>query len=168
MAHACYDFLVDTYETEILKTVGIWRAFPDSAMSYRPDPKSRSVLDHMEHQVESEGRWMRVMLGTDAGDPNPSEKTRDGFIEKYRENALRRLEAMRRQPEGWWRETTDFFDVKRSRAWVLLRRIAHTAHHRGQLSVSLRLLGIPQPSVYGPTADTGGRVLYSFEHEAPR
>ncbi len=63
-----YGFLLDTYETEILKIVGIWSAFPDSAMDFRPNPKSRSVIEQMEHQVQSEGRWMTTMLGIDTGD----------------------------------------------------------------------------------------------------
>ena len=59
-----------------------------------------------------------------------------------------------------------FFDVDRSHAWVLTRRIAHSAHHRGQLTVYLRLWGEALYSTYGPTADTGGlaangaRVIY--------
>ena len=50
----------------------------------------------------------------------------------------------------------EFFDVRRSRAWVMTRRIAHTAHHRGQQLALLRMLGREQYSNYGPTADTGG------------
>jgi hypothetical protein len=59
-------------------------------------------------------------------------------------------------------------DTRRSRAWIFLRRVAHSAHHRGQLTVYLRLLGKPLYSTYGPTADTGGlaangaRVVYRY------
>jgi hypothetical protein len=38
----------------------------------------------------------------------------------------------------------------------MLRRIAHTAQHRGQLMAMLRMLGSDMHSTYGPTADTGG------------
>ena len=41
-------------------------------------------------------------------------------------------------------------------AWVMTRRIAHTAHHRGQQMAMLRMLGRDLHSNYGPTADTGG------------
>jgi len=41
----------------------------------------------------------------------------------------------------------------------------HSAHHRGELVIYLRELDVRVPSVYGPTADTGGKVLYSFEGE---
>lgn len=157
-----YGFLLDTYETEVLKIVGIWSAFPDSAMDHRPAVRSRSVLEQMEHQVQSEGRWMPAMLGIDTGDPNPPQRTKQGFIEKYGADAARRLELLRERPDGWWREPTAFFDVTRSRAWVFTRRLNHSTHHRGQLVVYLRLLGIAVPSVYGPTADTEGRVIYGF------
>lgn len=159
-----YRFLLDTYETETLKITGIWSAFPDSAMDYRPHPKSRSVIEQMEHQVQSEGRWMKTMLGIDTGDPNPPERDKHGFIEKYRGDAERRLVILQSKPDEWWRQTTNFFDVLRSRAWVMTRRIDHSAHHRGQLVVYLRMLDVQVPSVYGPTADTGDKVIYSFEH----
>ena len=61
-AAGAYSFLLETYETEILKISSIWSAFPESKMDYRPHPKSRSVIEQMEHQVQSEGRWMTTML----------------------------------------------------------------------------------------------------------
>jgi hypothetical protein len=51
---------------------------------------------------------------------------------------------------------TKFFDVQRSRAWVMTRRLTHTSHHRGQQMAMLRMLGHDLHSNYGPTADTGG------------
>ncbi|MGB0035165.1 MAG: DinB family protein [Candidatus Acidiferrales bacterium] len=157
-----YGFLLDTYETEILKITGTWDAFPDSAMDFRPSPKSRTVIEQMDHQMKSEGGWMVRMLGIDTGDFNPAEKTKRGYIEKYRADATRRLEILRTKSDEWWRETTSFFDVPRSRAWVFTRRMNHSTHHRGQLVVYLRVLGVPVPSVYGPTADTGEKVIYKF------
>ena len=161
MAEHMYDFLLDTYETEILKITGTWAAFPESAMEFRPHARSRTVIEQFEHQVQSEGRWMSAMLGIDTGDPNPRQRTQQAFIDKYREDAGRRLAILRAKPEEWFREVVTFFDVPRSRAWVLTRRINHATHHRGQLVVYLRLLDVPVPSVYGPTADTGGKVVYA-------
>jgi len=40
-----YGFLLDTYETEILKITGIWSAFPELKMDYKPHTKSRSVIE---------------------------------------------------------------------------------------------------------------------------
>jgi len=163
-----YAFLVDTYETEILKILTIWESFPEETVDYRPHPKSRSVLEQMEHQVQSEGRWMKMMLGIDTGDPNPAQRTKQGFIEKYKADATKRLDILRAKPDEWWRETTQFFDVTRSKAWVMTRRMTHSSHHRGQLIVHLRQVGQLVPSVYGPTADTGEVVRYSFKENAPK
>lgn len=157
-----YSFLLDTYETEILKTLGIWDAFPESAMNFRPAQKSRTVLKQIDHQIQSEGGWMVKMLGIDIGDFQPSEKSKRACIEKYRGDAARRLVILRLKPETWWREEANFFDVQRSRAWIFTRRLNHSTHHRGQLIVYLRLLGAKVPSVYGPTADTGDAVIYRF------
>ncbi len=157
-----YGFLLDTYETEILKIVTIWSAFPESKMDFRPAAKSRSVIEQYEHQVQSEGRWMKVMLGLDTGDPNPAQRSKQGFIEKYRSDAEKRLAMLGEKPESWWEEPATFFDVTRSKAWIMTRRMTHSSHHRGQLIVYLRLLDIKVPSVYGPTADTDGQVIYSF------
>jgi uncharacterized damage-inducible protein DinB len=161
-----YDFLLDTYETELLKIIGIWTAFPADSVDFRPHPKSRTVLEQMEHQVQSEGKWMTGMLGLDTGDPNPSDRTQQGFIAKYTTDARRRLEMLRAKDDAWWRGEVMFFDVPRSRAWVMTRRINHSTHHRGQLVVYLRLVGQLVPSVYGPTADTGGKVVYGFDRAA--
>jgi uncharacterized damage-inducible protein DinB len=157
-----YDFLLDTYETETLKTTGIWACFPQEQLDWRPHPRSRTVLEQYEHQLQSEGKWMTNMLGLDTGTFDPEQRTKQSFIEKYRQDAARRLELLRQKPDEWWREKTMFFDVERSRAWIMLRRMTHNAHHRAHLEVYLRLLDIPVPSIYGPTADTGGVVNYSL------
>ncbi len=162
MIETPYSFLLDTYETEIMKTLTIWSAFPVSSMDFRPAAKSRSVIEQFEHQVQSEGKWMTGMMGLNTGDPNPEDRTKPGFIEKYGNDARRRLEMLRAKDAAYWEAPTAFFDVTRSRAWVMTRRMTHSAHHRGQLIVYLRILNIQVPSVYGPTADTGGKVVYAF------
>ena len=55
-----------------------------------------------------------------------------------------------------------FFDVPRTRAWIMVRRIAHTAHHRGQQMAMLRMLNHDLFSNYGPTADTEDKVAYAY------
>jgi uncharacterized damage-inducible protein DinB len=155
-----YGFLLDAYETEVLKTTGIGLAFSEDSPNFRPAPKARTVLEQLEHQVRSEAHWMSTMLGIDTGDPNTAEQTVRGYVEQYRGDAAGRLEILRSKPDAWWRETAQFFDVPRSRAWIFLRRLNHSTHHRGQLIVYLRVLGLRVPSVYGPTADTNGRVIY--------
>jgi len=155
-----YDFLVDTYQTERVKVIGVWSMFRDEQLEVRPrstDPRGRSVHEHMVHQCVSENLWFRNILGVDVGAPPlPSREVRWEFMARYAEDSGKRQQALRDQPEPWWQETVTFFDVPRSRAWVITRRIAHTAQHRGQLMAMLRMLGSDMHSTYGPTADTGG------------
>jgi uncharacterized damage-inducible protein DinB len=124
----------------------------------------------MVHQCMSEDAWMRNMLGIDVGVPVlPAEETRQAFIAHYASASAARLAVLRQQPDAWFLEPTTFFDVTRSRAWVLLRRFTHSAHHRGQLTAYIRLWGRPLFSTYGPTADTGGlpkngaTVVYRYD-----
>ena len=155
-----YDFLVESYETERVKVLSVWSEFKDNDLQVRPkqdDPRGRSVHEHMVHQCMSEDVWFRNMLGVDIGAPPlPPQETRIEFIRHYAEQSAKRLARLRQTEEWWWEELTTFFDVQRSRAWVMTRRLTHTSHHRGQQMAMLRMLGRELHSNYGPTADTGG------------
>ena len=155
-----YDFLIETYDTERLKVVSVWSEFTDEDLRVRPrsgDPRGRSVHEQMVHQCVSENLWFRGMLGIDVGAPPlPPAETRLAFIERYAEDSGKRVLALRETAASWWEEDAAFFDVRRSRAWIMTRRLAHTSHHRGQLMAMLRMLGRDVHSNYGPTADTGG------------
>ena len=155
-----HKFLVDTYETECVKVVSVWSEFRDDDLPVRPrsgDPRGRSVHEQMVHQCVSEDLWFRNMLGIDVNAPPlPEHETRLAFMRRYAEDSGKRLAALREKRDQWWEEDTTFFDVRRSRAWVMMRRLTHTSHHRGQLMAMLRMLGHDVHSNYGPTADTGG------------
>lgn len=155
-----YDFLIDSYETDITKVLSVWSEFRDDDLPVRPksdDARGRSVHEHMVHQCVSEDTWFRTMLGIDiGGSPLPERETGLEFIQCYADASLFRLRRLRQTDEPWWEEEVPFFDVRRSRAWVVTRRLTHTSHHRGQQMAMLRMLGRDLHSNYGPTADTGG------------
>jgi len=155
-----YDFLVATYETERVKLISVWSMFKDEDLPVRPDrldPRGRSVHEHMVHQCVSEDFWFRTMLGIDvAAPPLPTQETRWEFMKRYAEDSGKRLAELNTKDEPWWEENVSFFDVQHSRAWVMTRRLTHTAQHRGQLLAMLRMLERDLHSTYGPTADTGG------------
>ncbi len=155
-----YAFLVDAYDSERLKVLTVWSEFHDTDLPCRPrdgDPRGRSVHEQMVHQCISEDFWFRHMLGIDvSAPPLPQSETRLGFLTQYAEDSGKRLAALTQRDEAWWETETTFFDVNRTRAWVIVRRMTHTSHHRGQLTTMLRMLGRELHSNYGPTADTGG------------
>ncbi len=162
-----YQFIVDTYETERVKVLSVWSMFGDEELPTRPhseEARGRSIHEQMVHQCVSEDFWFKEILGVEVGAPPlPETETRIDFIRRYAQDSSRRLDELRHKDEAWWEEEVQFFDVKRTRAWIMMRRIAHTAHHRGQQTAMLRMLKHDLHSTYGPTADTGGLM----QHHAP-
>lgn len=155
-----YAYFVDTYETERLKTLSVWSMFIDDDLPIRPKPlddKDRNPLEHMIHQCMGENKWFCEMLDIDVGAPPlPEKETRIEFIKQYAQDSENRLKELREKDSAWWEQEVTFFDSTRTKAWVMLRRITHTAHHRGEQSVLLRLLGREVHSIYGPSAFSGG------------
>jgi uncharacterized damage-inducible protein DinB len=155
-----YDFLVETYASERLKTLSVWSMFRDEDLDVRPHrrlARDRTPREHMVHQCMSEDKWFRDMFGLDVGAPPlPTEESRLAFIRRYAEDSGKRLARLRDQDDAWWEREVAFFDTRHSRTWIMVRRIAHTAHHRAEQTTLLRLLGRQVHSVYGPSIDTGG------------
>lgn len=153
-------FLLDAYDTERIKTLSVWSCFADDDLRFRPAPLARSPLEHFVHQCISEDTWMRNMLDVVIDQPVlPESEDRLSFIKHYAEASESRRRMLSERGDEWWADDATFFDVNRSRAWIFLRRLTHSSHHRGQLTVYLRLLGRAVYSTYGPTADTGGLFL---------
>lgn len=155
-----FQHLLDTYASETNKVVSVWNAFTPSDMEFRPHARSSTVLETMKHQLLSERRFLGELLGLLEPDPSdvlPREHTPEVYAARMRELAVPRLLHLAGRDERWWLETVAFFDVRRERIWIFWRRVLHTAHHRTQLTVYLRLLGRPVPPTYGPTADVTWR-----------
>ena len=158
-----YSFLTETYSTERLKILAAWAMFRDTEMNWRPEARGRTVHEQMVHQCVSEHNWMKNFFGIEVAARHlPETETRVEFLRTYALASKQRLDRLQSMAEPWFEEDVLFFDVTRNRAWVLVRRIAHSAHHRGQLTAYLRALGHDLYSTYGPTADTNGAVKYQY------
>lgn len=148
--------VLDTYASETNKVISVWAAFADSDLGYRPHTSSTSVVDITKHQLLSERRFFAEFLGVPevpAEQVLPGRLTVADLSQRMLELASPRLGFMADRDEEWWRTVVPFFDTRRERIWIFWRRVLHTAHHRTQLTVYLRLLGKPVPATYGPTAD---------------
>lgn len=151
-------------EQELRKTRKLLEAVPDDKGDWRPHPKS-STLGSLAKHVASLPLFATRFLTTDSmdatGGPPPA------FEFKGREDLLRTLDtaiqAMHEalsttSDEELMQEWTFYANGKvlytASRA-VMFRTMFfnHLIHHRGQLTVYLRLLEIPVPGLYGPSAD---------------
>ena len=151
-----FQHLVKTYASEANKLNSVWREFSEGDLSFKPHPRASSVGEIIEHELLSERRFFGEFLGlpeVPAQEVLPQTRTPDAFAARMIELSRERLLFLAQQDEDWWLEVVAFFDVERERIWIFWRRVLHTAHHRAQLGVYLRLLDKSVPSVYGPTAD---------------
>ena len=164
-----FQHLLDTYASESNKVASVWKGFRDADLSFKAHPRFSSVGEILRHQLLSERRFFGEFLGTP--EPAPDKVLPDPFnvenaLDRFVELALARLPFIAQQTESWWMTVVPFFDVERERVWIFWRRVLHTAHHRTQLTLVLRLLDRNVPSTYGPTADvswTGADPTHSVE-----
>jgi hypothetical protein len=168
-ASAEFQHLLDTYAGEINKVASVWSEFTAADLDYRPHPRSSTVGEIFKHQLLSERRFIAEFLGTPeppASEALPALITPEACTIRLVELARLRLNFLAQQPAAWWYARVPFFDVDRQRIWIFWRRVLHTAHHRTQLTVYLRLLGRKVPSTYGPAADVtwaGADPTHSLE-----
>jgi uncharacterized damage-inducible protein DinB len=151
-----FQHLVDIYAGEINKVATVWACFTPADMAFRVHPRSGSVQEVLKHQLLSERRFFGEFLGSaepPPGEVTPQEATPEAYRRRLGELALPRLGWIASRTPDWWTHQVPFFDVVRERIWIFWRRVLHTAHHRTQLTVTLRMLNKPVPPTYGPTAD---------------
>jgi uncharacterized damage-inducible protein DinB len=152
-----FQHALDTYASETNKTADVWIRFEDRHLAYRPHERSTTVEGIFRHQLLSERRFFGEFLGLSelpADEVLPAPPLTIALATaRLVELARHRLPGLAVQPEAWWLTVVPFFDVERQRSWIFWRRVLHSAHHRTQLTVYLRLLDQPVPAVYGPSAD---------------
>jgi uncharacterized damage-inducible protein DinB len=151
-----FQHLVKTYASEANKLNSVWREFSADDLSFKPHPRASSVGQIIEHELLSERRFFGEFLGlpeVPAQEVLPQDRTPPALAARMVELSRNRLHFLAEQTEDWWLALVPFFDVERERIWIFWRRVLHTAHHRAQLGVYLRMLDKTVPSIYGPTAD---------------
>ena len=151
-----FQHVVKTYASEVNKLNSVWHEFTEDDLAFKPHPRASTVGQIVEHELLSERRFFGEFLGlpeVPANEVLPSSRTPQAFAARMVELSRERLKFLAQQDEEWWLTVVPFFDVERERIWILWRRVLHTAHHRAQLGVYLRMLDKSVPSTYGPTAD---------------
>lgn len=135
---------------------------PEGKMDWQPHAKSMK-LGALANHIADIPAWTTMTFDRDvldlAGFQNPTKATRDELLTMFDENviAARKVlaEVLDEIASGTWTMKLGdqvFFTIPKLdviRIWVL----NHIIHHRAQLGVCLRLLDIPVPGVYGPSAD---------------
>lgn len=131
--------------------------------TWKPHEKSMSAGALAKHIVGLQ-TWLHEAINTDSfdylTDNKPIEETSfEELITKLDDGLQKNIDFVNSKPEEFWFDEWTFKHgdhviTKMPKIGAYRFVITnHLIHHRGQLSVYLRLLNIPIPSIYGPTAD---------------
>jgi uncharacterized damage-inducible protein DinB len=159
---------IPQFDHEMGTTRRVLEVVPEADAAWRPHPKSSTLGDLASH-IAILARWCKFVVQQpelDLGLPANAAIARLPFntsadlLAKFDDYVLEARSALEPITDDAMRES---WTLKNRGATVFsLPRVAvlrgfilsHMIHHRGQLTVYLRLRDVPIPSVYGPTADT--------------
>lgn len=157
------DTLLPEFDQEMAATRRVLERVPDDKAQWKPHPRS-FAMGHLAQLLSWMPGWIaNAFRETElnfADAPGYSFETTDtllaGFDENVRAAREAILDAREEEYDVMWSlkngEEVLFSSPRRS---IVRNHISHLAHHRGQMTVYLRLVDVPVPSVYGPTADEG-------------
>jgi uncharacterized damage-inducible protein DinB len=157
------EMLMGELKQEAATTRKMLERVPQDAFTWKPHEKSMALGQLAAHVANLFGAWLRASLTEDEynlSDSRPSgEENVAGILEAFDRHVMEAAEILKTQSDeglfNMWRLKRGeqvLFELPR---WVVIRSMVfnHIIHHRGQLSVYLRLRDVPLPPVYGPTAD---------------
>jgi uncharacterized damage-inducible protein DinB len=158
---AIADRLLPEFEQEMTVTRRVIERVPDDTPDWKPHPKSFS-LAHLAQLVSWMPGWIaqtltKTSLDLAKGGGYSVEKT-DTLLAAFDDNVRAARAAIKKSKDEdydvkWSLMMGDKVLFTQPRGDVVRQHISHLSHHRGQLTVYLRMLDVPVPSIYGPTAD---------------
>jgi uncharacterized damage-inducible protein DinB len=158
---AIADRLLPEFEQEMTVTRRVIERVPDDTPDWKPHPKSFS-LAHLAQLVSWMPGWIaqtltETSLDLTKGGGYSVEKT-ETLLAMFDENVRAARAAIKKSKDEdydvkWSLRMGDKVLFTQPRGDVVRQHISHLSHHRGQLTVYLRMLDVPVPSIYGPTAD---------------
>jgi uncharacterized damage-inducible protein DinB len=159
---AMIDGLLQELEQEAQTTRRVLARVPQAHLEWKPAEKSMTLGQLALHIASLPGMVAEMASKPSIQRPafiQPGAKTASELVPTLEHNVRKAREILGRMDDGAMTETWRVFEGDREvmalpRAAVLRAiMLNHWYHHRGQLSVYLRLLGVPVPSIYGPSAD---------------
>jgi uncharacterized damage-inducible protein DinB len=165
------ELILAELQQEAATTRKMLERVPQESFTWKPHEKSMELGRLAAHVANLFGTWMKASLSRDEynlNDSQPSgEESVSGILEAFDRNVMNATEILKTLPDErlftTWRLKRGeqvLFELPR---WAVIRSMVlnHIIHHRGQLSVYLRLQNVPLPPVYGPTADEMPDILKS-------
>jgi uncharacterized damage-inducible protein DinB len=154
---------LDTFEREHETTMRLLRAYPADRLDLRPHARCNTARDlmwtmvmeqHLADKALTTGfDWSKAPAG-----PPAAPRERDEILDALEQAHRRVADLVKNAPDEKMHETVRFFTAPKTLGdvpidqflWMLLH---DQIHHRGQLSIYLRMADGKVPSIYGPTAD---------------
>lgn len=157
------DNLLIDLDREMTSTRRVLERYPAGKGTWQPHAKSRplsALATHIAH-IPHHGANILTTSEMDVAtrQPQPPKDSAAELLEAFDAGVARLKEAIAatdeaRLGEKWTMRAGSRVLASESRAMLMrLMVINHLVHHRAQLGVYLRLLDVPVPGVYGPSAD---------------
>ena len=153
--------LLAEFDQEMAVTRRLLERVPGEKGEWKPHPKSFS-LGHLAQLVTWMPGWIANAVSEDTLDlakaPKYSLETTATLLAGFDANVRSAREALSKVQDAafgapWALKHGERVVWTAPRGVVVRQHINHLIHHRGQLTVYLRLLDVPLPPIYGPTAD---------------
>jgi uncharacterized damage-inducible protein DinB len=151
---------------EAATTRKIIERLPNDKFDWKPHEKSMSLSQLASHIIEMVG-WTTPTMTLDGLDfatmdykPTIHENTAS-MLETFDKNVAESISVLSNASDeefakSWYMRKGETLFFELPRAAVLRSMVfSHIIHHRGQLSVYIRMLGVPVPMIYGPSGDEG-------------
>ena len=156
--------LLPEFDQEMLNTRKLLELVPEDKFTWKPHEKSFSLGRLASHVAEMPG-WVTVTVNQDSLKLTPGQKpfnaaTKVELLTAFDKNISEGRAALATATDEHLGKKWSFFYgdhqvLSQPRTEVLRSMVMnHTIHHRAQLGVYLRLLNVPIPGMYGPSADT--------------
>ncbi|MEP6262663.1 MAG: DinB family protein [Gillisia sp.] len=155
------DLLIPELQYEVVLTEKFLNRIPADKMDWRPHPRSMSIKELANHLAEIPAWVTGIMQGEEldlTGYKSPDYNSVEDIIKLLKNNTTKAEDALRKPNEEYeviWKLTKDGKTLVEMPRLNMLRSMAlnQLPHHRAQLGVYFRLLDIPVPASYGPSAD---------------
>jgi uncharacterized damage-inducible protein DinB len=159
------DLFLAELERESAPTRRTLERVPDERPAWKPHEKSMQ-LSHLSTHLATLPSWVVTIVNQDeldmdpaAGPSQPELRTSRELVQALDANVAKARTALSNTNDEHLMKPWKFLVagrlVSEQPRYVMLRDAVfnHVAHHRGQLTVYLRLNDVPVPSIYGPSAD---------------